>query len=397
MLVEFSPEFVEKMSRWRERNDNDWDQQQARMKQLLGEARTLCDGMNDEGAVELLTLLNYEFEYHPEEDKSSPRMIMLREAIDRLMFTFKVIIGDVPEWFIPAYEVQYTPECLEEGTFGTAYRGTFMGAKAMIKRMMEDTSGGRKQFFTEATIWKELKHAHVIQLFGICHVSKPSFFVCEDVENGNFAVYFKIESNRRLMWRLFYEASLGIDYLHNKKIVHGNLTGNNLLIAADYKARVADFGFAFHRSASKALSKKAQAEGVRWKSPECLRGEEENPSSKPDVYSFGLCIIEAFTNEAPWTPADDEAITAAAFDYRSPARPEGMNDSMWSLVENMVCSKPDDRFSMADVCGQLETFAAEEARLEKRIQCTECTTLLEVGDKFCSSCGHPVERNLIEP
>lgn len=386
MLKEFNQEFADKLCRWSEKNHKDWADQQARMQLMLKAARAMNDGVNDEGVVELLTLLKFEYVQHADKDMTSPRMVMLQEAIDRLMFTSKVIIDEPPTWFIPAYEVQSTNNPMEEGTFGTVCIGTYLGSAVVIKCMMEDTSADRKRFLTEATLWKSLEHPHVIRLFGICHVSKPSFFVSEVAPDGNFADFFKLEEHRPWMWRLFHEAAQGLLFLHDKKIVHGNLKCNNLLVGADKKAKVSDFGFAFHRSASKALSKKAQAEGVRWKSPECLRGE--NPRFESDVYSFGLCIIEAFTNEVPWGPnADDDDITTAAFEYQTYPRPADMDDSVWSVVEQMVCSDPAHRITMAEAFTYLEQLMDRQAPVNPN-ECSKCHASLSAEDLFCDNCGH---------
>lgn len=107
-----------------------------------------------------------------------------------------------------------------------------------------------------------------------------------------------------------------------KKIVHANLKFSNLLVGKDEKAKVSnfDFGFCFC-GASKLPEIHGKKEGVRWNAPERLRGEVELPTYKSDVYSFRLCIIEAFSNDVPWgLITSNEEIASAAFDMRNPNR-----------------------------------------------------------------------------
>lgn len=47
------------------------------------------------------------------------------------------------------------------------------------------------------------------------------------------------------IWRLLFEASLGLQYMHSKGIVHGDLKCDNIFVDDDEKAKVADFGFSF--------------------------------------------------------------------------------------------------------------------------------------------------------
>lgn len=45
---------------------------------------------------------------------------------------------------------------------------------------------------------------------------------------------------------------------------------------------------------------------MRWQAPECLRGEQATGAS--DIYSLGVCVIEAMTGKTTWGDEDDEFV-----------------------------------------------------------------------------------------
>lgn len=73
------------------------------------------------------------------------------------------------------------------------------GTAVVIKSMAVDSAEARKRFFDEAERWHALSHKHIVQLYGVCHVSSPALFVCADATFGNFAQFFRTEANRSIM------------------------------------------------------------------------------------------------------------------------------------------------------------------------------------------------------
>ncbi|OWZ11729.1 Serine/threonine protein kinase [Phytophthora megakarya] len=141
-------------------------------------------------------------------------------------------------------------------------------------------------------------------MYGGCHVGDPVFFVCEHVKGGNFFTLF--EKDKSHLWRLFYSAALGLRYLHENKVVHGDLKCNNILVNGD-TAKICDFGFSYVRERSD-MSLQAQTKQIRWKAPEALMALDQNlnPRFASDLFSFGMCIIEAFLDGEPTYGLDND-------------------------------------------------------------------------------------------
>jgi serine/threonine protein kinase len=267
----------------------------------------------------------------------------------------------------------------------------------VIKRLLMEGSEAQKTFLRETEIWSQLEHPHIIKLFGACHVSTPLYFVCEDATNGNFVTYFRDVDNRRHMWQLFYQASLGLEFLHQHRVVHGDIKCNNLLVGADGLAKICDFGFSFIRSQSVGLSAKAQTDAIRWKALECLTGtgSAANPLFESDLYAFGMCMIEAMTGEAPWGLEDDDTILENLMEGNGHPRPDDLfTDKQWDLVTKLCAIEAHERIPLTEAIDLLKELADEEEREARRFEemkhdrdCPECQFPVPCDNIFCGRCG----------
>ena len=87
-------------------------------------------------------------------------------------------------------------------------------------------------------------------------------------------------------------------YLHAHKTMHRDLKSQNVLVFADGKAKVADFG----RSKNDDVSATATADGFvgsyTHAAPETIADAQYSEYS--DVYSFGVIVWECLTGGKPW-------------------------------------------------------------------------------------------------
>ncbi|EGZ29325.1 hypothetical protein PHYSODRAFT_415727, partial [Phytophthora sojae] len=195
-------------------------------------------------------------------------------------------VRELPIWFIPVHQIELGRH-IASGSFGAVYEGTWLGSKVVVKQVLTDQTDAenRRQFQSEADLRFSLNHDHILKLYGACHEERP-FFVCE----------------RATRWTLAKGApgdlevySPGLRHLHDSGIVHGDLKGNNILVCDD-GVKLADFGLSFRPDTAAASNGALGA--YRWKAPECLNGE--SPTFASDIYSFGVCIVEALTGQVPW-------------------------------------------------------------------------------------------------
>ena len=99
-------------------------------------------------------------------------------------------------------------------------------------------------------------------------------------------------------------AALGLEYLHDEGIVHGNIKSSNILLTKDYTACVSDYGVTQLVSATPAAVNRI----LGYRAPEVTDIRRVGP--RADVYSFGVLLIELLTGKAPVhaSPSDEDGI-----------------------------------------------------------------------------------------
>ncbi|KAJ7588154.1 kinase-like domain-containing protein, partial [Mycena floridula] len=141
--------------------------------------------------------------------------------------------------------------------------------------------------------------------------------------------------------------ALGIQYLHQASVIHGDLKGLNILVTPSHRACLMDFGLS--SIAGSAIpnwtSLSVQHGGTaRWQSPEILHG---GPNSfKGDIYAFGCVCYEVFTGRVPFYNISNEpAVILNIVGGVRPTRPElpELNDDIWSLIQDCWKMDPNDR------------------------------------------------------
>ncbi|KAF9229900.1 kinase-like domain-containing protein, partial [Melanogaster broomeanus] len=99
--------------------------------------------------------------------------------------------------------------------------------------------------------------------------------------------------------------------VHSRSVVHGDLSGSNVLIDGNGRACIADFGLSTLLTAlgGSTFSTSAKMGGtLRWAAPEVLNlntEDEENlprvpPTTRSDVYSFGRIMLQVLTGKIPF-------------------------------------------------------------------------------------------------
>ena len=96
---------------------------------------------------------------------------------------------------------------------------------------------------------------------------------------------------------------------HRAGIVHRDIKPENILVSADGRVRVADFGLARAVDGSSTLTRGVLLGTVAYVSPEQTLGQVAAPRS--DVYAAGVVLFELLTGHAPHTGATDFIVRAS--------------------------------------------------------------------------------------
>ncbi|KAG2836535.1 hypothetical protein PC116_g10606 [Phytophthora cactorum] len=98
------------------------------------------------------------------------------------------------------------------------------------------------------------------------------------------------------------------------------------------------------------------------------------PTLQSDVYSFGMCIVEAVTGQVPWGDLPDPVVKFHVSRGQFLPRPKNFrDDEQWELVKVLCAFDPSNRMELSGAVNKLEHFAQEELIQERIAEYNEET------------------------
>ncbi|XP_057523177.1 uncharacterized protein LOC130803043 [Amaranthus tricolor] len=165
-----------------------------------------------------------------------------------------------------------------------------------------------------------LSHPNIVQyLCGFHDEEKNEYLVVMEQMSKDLRSYIKEVcglKRRRLPFAfpgavdMMLQIARGMEFLHSKKIYHGDLNTANVFIkprnpASDqayFQAKVSGFGLNDVKTVSSRSTSPNRNDIVPfiWHAPEVLTEQEMKYSEKADVYSFGMLCFELLTGKLPF-------------------------------------------------------------------------------------------------
>lgn len=224
------------------------------------------------------------------------------------------------DWEIDPCDIVFQ-EKIASGAFGDLFKGVFCGQDVAIKilRGVQDNSVQYQEFLQEVMIMRKVRHRNVVQFIGAC-TKKPHLCIVFEYMKGG-SVYDRLRSAKGAfsvveVLRVAAEVSRGMNYLHQRKILHRDLKAANLLIDEHGTVKIADFGVARLMDTEGVMT--AETGTYRWMAPEII--EHKAYDQKADVYSFGIVLWELLTAQVPYS--DRTPLQAAVGVVQSGLRPD---------------------------------------------------------------------------
>ncbi|XP_010925541.1 uncharacterized protein [Elaeis guineensis] len=186
-----------------------------------------------------------------------------------------------------------------------------------------------KQFQAEVDILGSIRHGNIVKLLCCISNDDSKLLVYEYMENGSLNQWLHRlqrtedgqERSNPLDWPtrlgIAIGAARGLCYMHHDcspPIVHRDVKSSNILLDAEFGAKIADFGLA------RMLAKGGEPESVSviagsfgYMAPEC--GHLRKVNQKVDVFSFGVVLLELVTGRGANVGGEDECLTEWAWRY----------------------------------------------------------------------------------
>ena len=195
------------------------------------------------------------------------------------------------------------------GSGGTAivYRGldNMLKRKVTIKILREEYANDEefvRRFRREATAVANLSHGNIVSVYDVGFEENLHYIVMEFVEGESLKAYIKRQGALPLgdTVNIICQALDGIEYAHERGVVHRDIKSHNILIARDGRVKVTDFGIAVGTNdVTMTYNTSSRIMGsVHYIAPEQVQGA--SASEKTDIYSAGVVLYEMLTGQLPF-------------------------------------------------------------------------------------------------
>ncbi|XP_044375017.1 mitogen-activated protein kinase kinase kinase 18-like [Triticum aestivum] len=142
------------------------------------------------------------------------------------------------------------------------------------------------------------------------------------------------------------DVAAALAYLHGAGVVHGDVKARNVVIGADGRAKLADFGCAREAGADVPIIGGTPA----FMAPEVARGEEQGPAA--DIWALGCMVVEMATGRAPWSGMDGDALAALhriGYTEAVPELPQWLSAEAKDFLARCLVRQANDRFTAAQL------------------------------------------------
>lgn len=260
---------------------------------------------------------------------------------------------------------RYTLERLiGRGGMAEVYRARdrLLGRSVAVKvlRSVAVTETDRARFTAEARTLARLRHPGVVTILDAATTDDQPYLVMGLVDGGNLAAHCSASAMEPTR-----VASIGVQlaealaHAHAAGVVHRDLKPGNVLLDADDRVTLTDFGIAMLMSDNTRHTTTGVTVGTAaYLSPEQVRGDEITPAS--DVYSLGLLLLEALTGNRVYRGTPVEAALARL--TTPPAIPSTMPSPWQELLWAMTALDPTERPSADQVAASLRDLASGSER-----------------------------------
>ncbi|MBI2620361.1 MAG: protein kinase [Ignavibacteriales bacterium] len=219
-------------------------------------------------------------------------------------------------------------EKLGEGGMGVVYKAqdTKLNRPVALKFLPPAVASGdqeKARFLHEAHAISSLNHPHIATIHDVEEIEGNNFIVLEYIEGGTLKQLLK-QQQLSVREALDFATQLadGLAHAHARGIVHRDLKTDNVMITAEGKVKITDFGLAKLKGATKVTKTGSTVGTAAYMSPEQARGDDVDHRS--DIFSFGVVLYELLTGELPFK-AEHEAALAYLIVNEQPPVPSALD------------------------------------------------------------------------
>ncbi|XP_031130796.1 receptor kinase-like protein Xa21 isoform X2 [Ipomoea triloba] len=208
------------------------------------------------------------------------------------------------------YELQRATNGFDEsnslgsGSFGSVYKGILTnGMHVAVKVFRLEHEGSNRSFDSECEVLRCIRHRNLTKVLGSCSNLNFKALLLEYMPNGCLHKWLHSHSYFLDMIQrvsIMIDVASALEYLHygySNPIIHCDLKPSNVLIDADMVGHLSDFGVAKLLGDGNSIAITNTLATIGYIAPEY--GQEGLISTRSDMYSYGIMLLEVFTKTQP--------------------------------------------------------------------------------------------------
>ncbi|XP_038693657.1 probable LRR receptor-like serine/threonine-protein kinase RKF3 [Tripterygium wilfordii] len=187
-----------------------------------------------------------------------------------------------------------------QGIAGKVYKGVLSsGQHVAVKHIIND--GHIETFVREIASLSQVRHPNLVALLGYCEKEDECFLVYELCHNGDLSEWL-YGKDRTLSWikrlEIAIDSARGLWFLHTYpqgRIIHRDIKPTNILISADFQAKLSDFGLSKVMDVGQSYVSSEVRGTWGYVDPEYRMNRHVNALG--DVYSFGIVLLQLLSGQ----------------------------------------------------------------------------------------------------
>ena len=261
---------------------------------------------------------------------------------------------------------------LARGGMGAIYvaRQRGAGRRVALKLLLSHPGGAKlaqlQRFQTEARAAARLRHPNVVAIHDVGQIGGYTFLSMDLIEGEALdGVLRRGPLEPRRAAEIAAQVAEGVQAAHEAGVLHRDLKPANVLLTAEGRALVTDFGLAKDLHQGQNLTQTGQLLGTpAFMPPEQAGGEGKRADERADVYGLGATLFALLTGRAPFQGANLVAILAQVSRGEAPA-PSSLTrrvpPELDAICLACLCKDPAERYpSAGELAAELRRFLAGE-------------------------------------
>ncbi|MDO9402971.1 MAG: serine/threonine-protein kinase [Polaromonas sp.] len=221
------------------------------------------------------------------------------------------------------------------------------------------------RFRTEARSAARLQHPNIVSVYDSDRDIDIAYLVMEFIQGDDLKHHldkgqlYSLEQTLGIMTDLLS----ALDYAHRQNIVHRDIKPANLLIEADGRVKLTDFGVARIQDSGDMTRTQGSIVGtLKYMSPEQVQGRPVD--ARADLFAAGIVLYQLLTGRRPFD-GDSDFITIQQIVNHTPAAPTSFNDRLPpafdTVISKALAKSRDQRYASAQDFSRALREAVREA------------------------------------